>query len=212
MIEKNIIVPVEVSAPNDPAAQLLNVTPLLPEDVKSQFDGTPTAPTGLPPLVISRQYRGQAQNDSKFDAFFYKTVDGLTFLDTLVAEIDVDALTGGRALGCTPVTGNLFEWDVVTRVSETYRSVGSSQIGYIDVITNVGCGSTRTKPPALSLVPYNLEVARDTYGPTVKSPTAAIVTKNNDGALARLVQSLHKDLGDALYVYTCARYDARGTC
>ena len=57
-----------------PAAQRLNVTPLLPNEVKSLFDSSGVPPNGLPPLLISRQYRAQDRNDFVFEAFF--VVDG----------------------------------------------------------------------------------------------------------------------------------------
>jgi len=183
----------------NPAAELLNATPLLPEDVTSQF---PPPPNGLPPLYISRQYRGQTQNSYRFDAFFYKTAQGVQFLDTLVAEIDVLKLAG-KSLGCTPNNAKLLDWDVVTRVSETYKSVGGA---YIDTITNVDCGTTKTKPPGLSLVPYNLELAPDTYGPTVKSLTPRVTVKN-DAVFARLVQSLWDDVGTSRRDLACKQVD-----
>jgi hypothetical protein len=202
-LPRPVIVPLEPNGPNrySPAAQLLNVTPLLPEDVTSQFDSSGVAPKGLPPLYISRQYRGQLQNDHLFDAFFYKVAEGVTFLNTVESEVDVLGLTG-KELGCLP-TPNLLDWDVLTRVSETYKSVGNI---YIDSIGNVGCGTLKGKGPGLSLVPYNLEIAPDTYGPTIKS-FASRVTIRNDAVFARLAQSLWDDVGTSRRDFACKQVD-----
>ena len=61
-----------------PAAQRLNVTPLLPNEVKALFDSSGVPPNGLPPLLISRQYRAQDRNDFVFEAFFVVTEAGVS--------------------------------------------------------------------------------------------------------------------------------------
>lgn len=204
-----------VDAPSclEPARQLLNVKPQLPSDVTSQFDASGSPPNGLPPLYVSRQYRGQASNAFRFNAFFFKTATGVVFADTFGGEIDVSELTG-RELGCEPPDSPFFQpapipnptiadrlkWDVITTASETVRSVGGQ---YIDSITNVGCRNpTKISGGRLSLVPYNLEIAPDTYGPTIRS-SAPSVTLKNDGVFARLTQSLYSDLRSVLDDYTC---------
>jgi len=176
-----VIVPLAGSGPigqTSPAAQMLNVSPLLPEDIQSLFDGTITPPGGLPPLLISKWYRGQAStNDYRFNGFFFRSDQGVVFTDTYFGEIDVLALTGD-SLGCFPPTAananiaDRLKWDLITTVSEDVKSVGGH---YVDTLTNVGCGSTKIAGGRTSFFPYNLEVASDTYGPTVRSSTPSVV-------------------------------------
>ena len=223
-----VIVPLDNAFKYSPAAQLLNVTPLLGEDVSSRFDKTGAQPNGLPPLLISRQYRAQKIKGFLFDAFFARTETGVGFVGTFDGEYDVKKLTGTE-LGCLPKTGStgstklLREWDVVTTVSERYFSAGgvgiagaSAATSYIDTLTNVGCGTTATRVGRLSLIPYDLEVAPDTYGPTVRKTTGNIpivdVTLNNDGLFGRLLQSLYTDLRTALDGYTCPTVLNTTTC
>lgn len=116
---------------------------------------------------------------------------GAVFLDTYQGEIDVCKLSGFE-LGCNlPTTSNvptsvLRTWDAITTVSETYKGVGGR---YIDTVTNVGCRNpTKISGGRTSLFPI-LEVAPDTYGPTIKSFSLRVTT-DNDAVFARLVQSL----------------------
>ena len=202
LINAGWIVPLDKANKLKPAAELLNVTPLLPEDVASLFDSSGVAPNGLPPLNISHLYRGQQTNQYRFDAFFFKSAEGVVFLDTFDGEFDVAKLTGTE-LGCIPVPGQLLKWDVITTVSETYKSVGGR---YIDAITNVGCGTTKIVNKRLSLLPYNLEIVPDTFDPTIKSRTP-VVTINNDAVFARLTQSLWNDVGALRNDYACKQAD-----
>ncbi len=196
LINAGWILPLDAANKLKPAAELLNVTPLLPQDVTTEFDTSGVAPNGLPPLYVGNQYRGQAINQYRFQAFFFKTPTGIAFLDTFQSDFEVAELVG-QSLGCPPVPGKLREWDVATWVSETYKSVGGR---YIDTITNSGCGGTRTTTSRLSLVPYNLEVAPDTY-------RGGVVTVNNDGVFARLVQALGNDLDAVRSDYACKQAD-----
>ncbi len=196
LINAGWILPLDTANKLKPAAELLNVTPLLPEDVTGEFDASGIAPNGLPPLYISNQYRGQSINQYRFQGFFFKTAVGIVFLDTFEAEFDVAKLAG-QELGCVPVPGRLRELDVSTSVSETYKSVGGR---YIDTITNIGCGTTRIVNKRLSFGPYNLEVAPDTY-------RGGVVTVNNDGLFARLVQSLGDDLEAIRRDFACTQAD-----
>lgn len=209
LIADGVIVPLAgIGSPwySSPAAQLLNVSPLLPEDIQSLFDGTTTPPGGLPPLLISKWYRGQAStNDYRFNGFFFRSDQGVVFTDTYFGEIDVLALTG-QSLGCFPPTAanatiaDRLQWDLITTVSEDVKSVGGD---YIDTLTNVGCRNpTKIAGGRTSFFPYNLEVASDTYGPTVRSSTPSVTLKN-DGVFARLLQSLYADLRSTLDTYTC---------
>ncbi len=186
-----------------PAAQLLNVKPLLPPEVTSLFDSSGTPPNGLPSLYISSQWRGQSVNDFWFDGLFFKTDAGLVFNDNFEGLIDVSVLTGSE-LGCVANPGNLLAWDVITTASELARSVGSR---FIDTMINVGCvNPTKVSGTRLSLYSVNLEIAPDTFGPTIKSSNAR-VTVNNDAVFARLVQSLWNDLGEVKARYACKQAD-----
>jgi DNA-binding beta-propeller fold protein YncE len=197
-----------------PAAQLLNVTPLLPKEVRSLFDNSGVPPNGLPPLLISRQYRAQERTDFVFEAFFAVTEAGVRFRDTFTAEFDVPVLEGvPESLGCLPDARNLLAWDVTTTVSEIFRTVDVDPdvpgAEYVDMLTNVGCGTVVSKNPRLSLLPYNLEIAPDTYGPTILS-TVKSVTTGNDAVFARLVQSLYDDLEYVRRELACQQVDAGG--
>ena len=89
-----VVISLDPSDPDNPGAQRLNVTPLLPKEVTDLF----AAQGGLPELLISRQYRGQG---GYFEAFFGITQDGVVFRDVFYGEINVAALAGEQ-LGCTP--------------------------------------------------------------------------------------------------------------
>jgi hypothetical protein len=205
LIGLGVIIPLDPSGPNrlKPAAQRLNVTPLLPAEITSLFDSSGQAPDGLPPLLIGTRWHGQAANDYWFDALFFKTDAGVVFRDTFEGLIDVSKLTG-QELGCFAVPGDLLAWDVITTVSETYRSIGGK---YIDTMTNTGCiNPTRISGTRWSLFPVNLEMSSTTYAPTVRS-AKPVVTVNNDAVFARLVQSLWSDIGEARRAYACRNAD-----
>jgi hypothetical protein len=196
----------------DPAAQLLNVTPLLPAEILKLFDTSGVPPAGLPKLLISRQYRAQKRTDFIFEAFFFVTEPGVHFVDNFTAEFDVPILEGVPAsLGCVPDPGNLIAWDVMTNVSELYRStdINGDNLGdYVDTLTNVGCRNpTKTQQTRISLLPYNLEINPDTYGPTFLSPVKS-VTLGNDAVFARLVQNLYDDLEFVRRELACKLADA----
>jgi hypothetical protein len=227
LISAGIIIPLDPSKPAlaknryRPAAQLLNVTPMLPEDVTALFSES----GGLPDLQISRTYRAQRGTDPakpfRFDALFYKTAKGQVFINTLFTDVEVNQLTG-TSLGCNdndpPVTLNnpiptyetLLKFDVVTRVSEKNRSVSdffrAAQNDYRDTIINDGCGGSRGQAPELSLLPINLMIAPATYGPQSTSNTQS-VTENNDAVFARLVESLYDDLNRSRAQLACTTFD-----
>ena len=211
-----VIVPLDPNGTNrrNPAAQLLNVTPLLPEDVTSRFDDSGAAPNGLPPLLISRQVRGQQSKQFRIDALFFKADTGIVFVDTYETEFDVSKLTGGTDLGCeapaspTPLIADLLKLDVIATVSETYRSVGGK---YIDTIINTGCRNpAKGTGTRISLFPYTTEVAPDTWGPTIRSSSPKVTT-NNDAVFARLAQSLWEDLGTSRKDLACKQVDTTAT-
>ncbi len=187
----------------NPAAQALNVTPLLPAEVTSLFDASGTPPGGLPRLEIGPRWRGQSVNEHRIDAFFFKTDSGVVFTDAFDGLIDVSALTGSE-LGCVAVPGSLLAWDVITTVSEIAKSVGGR---HMDTPVNVGCQNpTKSKNSRLSLFSINLEPAPDTFGPTIKS-SGSKVTVNNDAVFARFAQSLWMDLGEVRAQYACKQAD-----
>jgi hypothetical protein len=186
-----------------PAAQLLNVTPLLPPEVTSLFDTSGTPPNGLPSLYISSRWRGQAIKDFWFDGLFFKTDADVVFRETFDGLIDVSRLTG-QELGCFANPNDLLAWDVITSASELAKSVGGR---HIDKLINVGCENpTKVSGDRLSLYSVDFEIVPDTLGPTIKSAKPKL-TVNNDAVFARLVQSLWKDLGETKARYACKQAD-----
>lgn len=186
-----------------PAAELLNATKLLPAEVTSRFDTSGVPPNGLPPMYIGPRWRGQSGNGYWIDGLFFVTEAGVVFRDTFEGLIDVSDLTG-HELGCFTNLGDLYAWDMITSVSERAKSVGSR---YADKLLNVGCiNPTKVKSDRLSLYSVNLEIAPDTWGPTIKS-TKPKVTVNNDAVFARLVQQLWTDLGQTKARYACTTAD-----
>ena len=112
LIGAGIIIPLDPSKPSlaknryRPAAQLLNVTPMLPEDVTSLFSES----GGLPDLQISRTYRaqrGRSARPFRFDALFYKTAKGQVFVDTLFTDIEVNQLSSTTSSVATLTIGQL---------------------------------------------------------------------------------------------------------
>jgi hypothetical protein len=205
LIGLGVIKPLVPTGPNRyvPAAQILNVKPLLPAEVTSLFDSSGTPPNGLPAMYVASEWRGQAVNDFWFDGLFFKTDAGFIFSDTFDGLIDVSVLTGNE-LGCVADLGDLKAWDMITTVSEQARSVDGR---YIDSLINVGCvNPTKVKGTRLSLYSVNFEVAPDTFGPTIKSRQKRL-TQNNDAVFARLVQSLWTDLGEIRANYACKQSD-----
>jgi hypothetical protein len=135
------------------------------------------------------------------------------FRDTFTAEFDVPVLEGvSQSLGCVPNPANLIAWDIMTNVSERYRSrdIDGDNLGeFVDTLTNVGCRNpTRTLQKGISLVPYNLAINPDTYGPTILTPVKT-VTEGNDAVFARLVQSLYDDLEFVRRELACKLADAQ---
>ena len=209
LIGLGVIKTLDPSGPNklNPAAQMLNVTPLLPAAVTSLFDSSGVPPEGLPPLYIASRWRGQSVNDYRIDGHFFKTDATIEFSDVFDGLIDVSVLTGDE-LGCEPDLGNLLAWDVITTVPELAKTTGGR---HVDTPINVGCQNpTKVKGTRLSLYSINTEIAPDTWGPTIKS-TKPLVTVNNDAVFARLVESLWKDIGDIRANYACKQADPTPT-
>jgi hypothetical protein len=199
----------------NPAAQYLNVRPLLPEDVQIALSAS-----GIPDeraLLVSPAYRGQLRTvDGEvirvFDAFFGIPEKGAKFEGTFGLEFDVDVLTTGNHIdnypGCvlakdlpTPYTlDNLLRWDVATKVSETARSADGQFFGagdkYIDTLINTSCGSSKGTGFSWSMVAYNLEVTPTTY---------VDGTFCTDGAVfARLLSKLYDDLDVVARKFACS--------
>ncbi len=184
----------------DPGQQYLDVARMLPPEVTAQFPATNAPPPGLPPMLISPQYRGQAAKGYVFGALFAIPGPGVVFKETFEADFNIAALTDGDELGCeSPGTTNLqdlLQWDVVTRVSEKYIAPGGpyglvatvldpqtgssvpNKLRYVDTIVNSGCGTTKSKIGSFSLVAYGLEIAYD----------------GQDDVFARLVVKLFDEL------------------
>ena len=195
-----------------PAAQLLNVTELLPPDVLEIINTSGNLPGGLPDLLISRQYIATIRTDFLFDLFLYITEPGVHFQGNFVAEYDVPVLEGvGETLGCEPDPDNLIAFDVVSNVSEIYVStdIDGDNVGeYVDTLTNFGCRNpTRTFQKGISAVSYNLAPNPDTYGPTFLFPNSKLVTEGNDAVFVRLAQSLLDDLQFVLSELACKNFD-----
>jgi len=194
--------------------QYLNVTPLLPSEITDLFTGDDV----LPPLLISPQYRGQ---DGRFEAFFYLPQDNVRFSGTFEAEYDVAQLAGSF-LGCknpdTPdgsypsgtLVSDLLLWDVATRVSEDFASVGGpGSDDHVDTMINTGCNSIVTKKPGFSLVPYKFEITPHTlFKIDEADPGTWVVVEDNDAVFARLLKKLYIDLGDTLDDRACVNYEA----
>ena len=97
---------------------------------------------------------------------------------------------------------------MISTASELAKSVGGR---YIDSIINVGCiNPTKVAGTRLSLYSIDLEMAKDTYGPTITSKKPKL-TLNNDAVFARLVESQWKDLGEIRANYACKQADPNPT-
>jgi hypothetical protein len=195
-----------------PAAQLMNVTKVLPFDVLEIINSSGNLPGGLPDLLISRQYIATSRTDFLFDLFLYITQPGVHFQGNFVAEYDVPKLEGGPETDrCEPDPDNLIAMDAVTNVSELYVStdIDGDNVGdYVDTLTNNGCRNpTRTFQKGISAVSYNLAPNPDTYGFTIVSPSVKTVTEGNDAVFVRLAQSLLDDLQFVLNELACKNFD-----
>ena len=204
LINRGVIKPLTTGADRlRPAAELLNATKLLPAEVTSRFNSSGKPPYGLPPMYLGARWRGQAGNGYWIDGLFFVTEAGVVFRETFEGLIDVSELTG-HELGCFPDPGDLYAWDMITSVSERAKSVKGR---YADKLLNVGCiNPTKVSGDRLSLYSVNLEIAPDTFGPTITS-TKPKVTVANDAVFARLAQALWADLGETKARYACKPSD-----
>jgi len=145
----------------NPAAQRLNVTPLLPDEITDLY------PDLLPPMLVARYVRGQQISDFHFGAFFGVTQDGVIFRDTFESEYDVFELADAE-YGCDNNPDSLL-WDVIGTVSERHGSASDTypngQVQHLMSIVNSDCGSSRGRDRGFSLKPYNLEPTPCTFNP-----------------------------------------------
>lgn len=214
-----VVISLDPSDPANPAAQQLNITPLLPTEITDLFedilfDGVP----GLPDLIMSRFTRGQKANGFTFEAFFGRTEEGVVFRSTFDGEFDVFALANAE-LGCqstfpaeTPVEDILL-WDTVTTVSERYKGTNDQRV---DTLINVDCGSSKTLSGRWSLKPYNTEITPCTWtdDPLVWDSDGSCPLGGpetiDDAVFAKLLLSLYDDFGEALDQLACNNVDVAG--
>ncbi len=157
----------------DAREQSLDVSKLLPDEVTDQFVRNP-----LPAMLVSPEYRAQVRGKPAvapryyFDAFFAILEPGVVFKDTFELEFFVELLSGsGTSLGCEssyptnewPVSvSSLLQWDVMLRISENYPTIvgpdDAPALGFGDILSNTGCGSSKGGGPSLSLYAFNLEL------------------------------------------------------
>ncbi len=213
----DIIIDRKVSG-DHPAAQLLNVTPLLPLEVTEPFDGL------LPDMWISNHYQAQEEKGYFFDAFF--GVTDATFQGVFEIEVEVGALTGYER-GCpemtppdnTPAFDLIFRtgpepedqgYDVAVKVSEDFQSIGRDYIGgspdHEVLLINSGCGSSRGSGDRWSLIPFDLGFTPDTF-----DPLTDIVTLNDDAVFAKLLLSLFDDLEQSVNELACQAADMQAS-
>ena len=205
LVTENIIIDRQGSG--DPAAQLLNVTPLLPREVTEPFAGT------LPPLWISQQY--QAQLESPKSGFF-TAMFGITdanFSGVFDIEVEVAELAGGYQRGCrtgdpvnTPALTLIGGYDVAVKVSEGFVSINRDYInGNNDhevMLTNTGCGSSRMSGSRWSLWAFDLGFSPDTYD-------GINIAENDSAVFFKLLVSLYDDLEQSVNQLACIAADGQ---
>jgi hypothetical protein len=187
-----------------PVAQWLNVTPLLPLQVTQAYEAKGYGP--LPPLLISPPYRGQSLRGNLFEALFVLTDRGVRYINNFVGEYKVQLLEGGTVdnrVRCDRNADAPLAWDLVTDVSEFHVGYGMQ---HVDMLTNIDCGSIKDMGTRMSLLPYNLEPAPDTWGVRFGGTTPSL-TLNNDAVYARLVQRLYDELGYVQHNLACNHVD-----
>ena len=211
---------IDSGATGDPAAQLLNVTALLPAEITALFDASGTPPGGLPPLLMSRHYRGQAQNGFRFEALFGVVEEGTVFTGVFESEFDVAALSGSE-LGCvlglpaeTPAE-TLLNWDTVTTASETWVGIDGQ---YRDTLINADCGSSKGAGTRWSIVSYNTELtpcsrpddALDNYSADGNCAVGAPEVVD-DAVFFKLMLELFDDFLKATNQLACTDVDGGGS-
>jgi hypothetical protein len=194
-----------------PSAMRLNVTPLLPADVVNAFNSSGLRTDGLlPPLLVSRQYRAQSVSNYIFEAVFVLPQKGVKYVNTFEADFEVPRLEGDTTnLPCPRDDTNLLNWGIATYVSEVYATEvpTSGPVTYVDTLANIGCGTVKIGASKLSLLPYDMEIAPDTWGVKFGPTNPVGETKANDAVFARLLQSLYADLGQVQTNFACTIAD-----
>ena len=207
----------------------LNVTPMLPQQIKDLFDASGRKPFGLPPMLISPRYEAQPLNGDTFDALFGVTDPEVVFRKSFTAQFDVgDANLTGASLGCglderlapayiQPAPLPFQQWDIATVVSERFGSVGGptgtmvdnlatpgvDETEHVDMLTNKGCfNPTQSAGTRWSLYAFNLRLAPvDPVGVTYAKPRLY---------LGNLLKSLYMDLQDVQQRLVCQSADGVG--
>ena len=219
----NVIVPLRPGAGDrlNPAAQRLNVTPMMPTEITDLFPG------GMPDLLLPRYIRAQAFNDFRFGGFFGRTEDGVVFRDVFEGEFDIAPLAG-NALGCSENQGTLL-WDVLASVSERYVAAddtyAASKPQYLGTITNSGCRNpVRMSAGDWSFKPFGLEPTPCTYNPDesstlwkgqgscdVRHPVSGGSDVPDDAVYAKMLLVLIDELGRTVDQLACDdRYGENG--
>lgn len=190
----------------------LNITPLLPEEIRSQFPlcgSSEPAPPCLPNLWISEKYRGQEKiingaSRRTIDLFFAIPEPGVQFRDTFRMSLDVGDLTDGVKNGCGGSTTSQpdLNWNVVVTGSEKYKVIDGTDSGtgstsdptglsFVETLVNDGCSNPDgVTSKRFSYYAYNLEVVPD-----------------GDAVYRDMVRSLFNDILATQRKTACVVYD-----
>lgn len=192
----------------DPKDQYLDIAPLLPREVVSQFKNDE-----LPELLISPRYRGQDANRDALnvstgpyaptiDLFFGIAEPGVQFRETFKMSFDVADLTDGVKWGCggSSLARPDLKWNAMITGSETY-AVAHKQflldgtindvLANVETLVNDGCSNPDgVTSKRFSYYAYTMEVVPD-----------------GDGVYAELVRDLFDELLIAQQQTACVAYD-----
>ena len=213
----------------NPTQQYLNITPLLPDEIKDSF-----AEGELPPMLVQPDYRARrtiagttGRAEYTFDALFGIPEDGLVYRDTFEGVFDVHDLLGSsedpiafpRCGGGTLTTNSRTApaWDPVVNISELAPTVGGPNVNhlttpvsidaanprYVSMLLNDACSNpTRLAGGRGSAFVYGLEL----------SPSIAANQPGQwiwyDSRYAALMRTLGRDFNAHLYTYACNVYGA----
>ena len=208
----------------------LDVAKLLPLEVKSLFNDSTTPTLASLTLLISPQYRARPPCVSTnpdtplgctstgpgntFEAFFGRTEDNATgasvvFRNTFALKFDIGQLNGTQTSRCgflntDPLRRTPAEWDIITTVSERYRTASivangaqsgfSTALNNTDMLVNTFCENpTSGSGGRWSLYAYGLMLADTT-----------------PDAFATLVDGLYDELERARVLTACTNYAGDG--
>jgi hypothetical protein len=215
VVDSGLIVP-------GPRGDYLNVTPLLPQQIKDLFDTSGVAPKGLPPLYISPRYHAQSAQGHRFEALFGITDPNTQFRKEFTLTLDIgDPNLAGQKLGCgmfdkdpnspSPPEPDVFNlWDIVTVVSERFATIGGptdtvtgAGPDHVDILANTDCfNPTPTGGSRWSMYSYNLELAED--------PSRGFLYSDGVRYLGELLKQLLLDLRATQNRQACANVDFVG--